>query len=126
MQVIDLQHKLFADLKTLKLPVEEVDIYIRPFSKSYYGRYFPNEDAEVKPKIYVYPFNSDGTLMSYRTVLNTVIHEMCHHVQYAKGFERHFGVMHDAEFWKLFNMYSDRAERMKMYDEETRLKKECI
>ena len=35
----ELYHKLLTDLKTLNLPIDEVDIVLRPYSKTYYGRY---------------------------------------------------------------------------------------
>ena len=96
--------RLLSDLSLLKLPTNEVDIYIRPFSKTYYGRYFPvYNDEETKPKIYLYP------------LLQTVIHEFCHHLQYTSGsFVRNRGVMHNAEFWKLYNHYINRAKQYSM------------
>lgn len=50
---------------------------------------------------------------------------MCHHLQYTSGsFVRNKGVMHNANFWKLYNHYIDRAERLNLIggvvrDEET-------
>lgn len=110
--------RLLSDLSQLKLPTYEVDLYIRPFSKTYYGRYFPvYNDKETKPKIYLYPYeNSDNnTLMEYDSLLQTVIHEFCHHLQYTSGsFVRNRGVMHNAEFWKLYNHYINRAKQYSM------------
>lgn len=108
----ELRAKLLSDLLRLNLPIDEVDIYLRPFSKTYYGRYFPvYNDTETKPKIYIYPYeNSKGDLMSYDSILCTAIHEMCHHKQYTSGsFVRNKGVMHNPQFWKLYNFYVNRA-----------------
>lgn len=114
MHIEELQHRLLTDLYTLRLPVNEVDLFFRPYSKTYYGRYFPSYDKGVKPKIYIYPFNEDYSVMNYEQVLDTTIHEFCHHIQYSNGFVRLKGVMHDTEFWKLYNLYTNRAKKLKM------------
>ena len=68
----ELLARLLFDLSNLNLPVGEVDVSLRPFSKTYYGRYF--------------------------------------HVQYTSGsFSRVRGVMHDTQFWQLYNHYCKRA-----------------
>lgn len=108
----ELKTKLLSDLSLINLPVDEVNLFIRPFSKTYYGRYFPvyNEE-EIMPKIYIYPYeNKRGDLMHYDLILETAIHEFCHHIQYASGsYERIKGVMHNPQFWKLYNLYHERA-----------------
>lgn len=109
--------KLLSDLSQLKLPVNEVEISIRPYSKTFYGRYFPvYNDKETKPKIYIYPYeNCEGDLMSYDSILSTAIHEFCHHIQYTSGsFVRSRGVMHNPQFWKLYNLYTERARRYEL------------
>ena len=118
----ELKTRLLSDLSLLNLPVYEVDLFIRPFSKTYYGRYFPvYNDKEVRPKVYVYPYeNVDKELMSYSKILETSIHEFCHHIQYTSGsFVRNKGVMHDPQFWRLFNHYVDRARKYGLLGGET-------
>lgn len=113
----ELKTQLLSDLSQLNLPVDEVDLFIRPFSKTYYGRYFPvYDDSQQKPKIYIYPYeNTDEDLMGYDQILDTAIHEFCHHIQYTNScFVRNRGVMHDTQFWKLYNHYKDRAKRYNM------------
>lgn len=113
----ELKDKLLSDLSKIKLPVEEVEISLRPYSKTYYGRYFPvYNDKETKPKIYIYPYeNSNGDLMSYDLILSTAVHEFCHHIQYTSGsFVRNRGVMHDPQFWKLYNLYTERARNYEL------------
>lgn len=113
----ELKTRLVSDLSQINLPVEDVDIFIRPFSKTYYGRYFPVYDEnKVKPKIYLYPYeNKEGDLMCYDTVVETLIHEFCHHIQYTSGsFVRNKGVMHDTNFWKLYNHYIKRASKFQI------------
>ncbi len=113
----ELETRLLSDLSHINLPVDEVDIFLRPYSKTYYGRYFPvYNDREARPKIYLYPYeNERGDLMSYDIILQTVIHEFCHHIQYTSGsFVRSKGVMHDTQFWRLYNHYIKRAEKYQL------------
>lgn len=110
----ELKTRLLSDLSQLNLPVYEVDLFIRPFSKTFYGRYFPvYNDNVAKPKIYIYPYeNENEDLMSYEMILETSIHELCHHIQYTSGsFVRNKGVMHDTQFWRLYNHYKERAKK---------------
>lgn len=113
----ELKTRILSDLSQINLPVNEVDLYIRPFSKTYYGNYFPVYDEKrVKPKIYIYPYeNEEEDLMDYDRILETSIHEFCHHVQYTSGyFVRYKGVMHDTQFWKLYNHYINRAKKYQL------------
>ena len=111
-----MKYRLLTDLRSLELPIDEVEIFVRPFSKTYYGRYYPTCSDRL-PKIYVYPFESDGSVMPYETVLNIVIHEMCHHLQYRQGYNRKFGVMHNTQFWKSYNFYIEHAKRLNLYED---------
>lgn len=113
MSLDELRHRLLTDLRSLSLPVDEVEIFIRPYSKTYYGRYFPTYNGdEVPPKIYIYPFEENGEFMPYNKILETVVHEFCHHIQYSQGHERVKGVMHDTQFWQLYNYYMSRAKKL--------------
>lgn len=115
----ELKTKLLSDLSQINLPVDEINLFIRPFSKTFYGRYFPvYDDNEIKPKIYIYPYeNKRGDLMHYDSILETAIHEFCHHIQYTSGsFVRNKGVMHNPQFWKLYNLYRDRAIRNELME----------
>ena len=110
----ELKTRLLFDLSQINMPIDEVDVFLRPFSKTYYGRYFPVYDEEdTRPKIYIYPYaNTKGDLLDYADILDTAIHEMVHHIQYTSGsFVRNKGVMHNTNFWKLYNHYIARAER---------------
>lgn len=113
----ELKTRLLSDLSQISLPVYEVDLYIRPFSKTFYGRYFPvHNEKQVKPKIYIYPYeNEKEELMTYDKILETSIHEFCHHVQYTSGsYVRNKGIMHDTQFWKLYNHYMNRAKKYQL------------
>lgn len=113
----ELKTQLLSDLSQINLPVDEVDLYLRPFSKTLYGRYFPvYDEKQAKAKIYLYPYATpDEDLMSYDDILETAIHEFCHHIQYTSGsFVRSRGVMHDTQFWKLYNHYRNRAVKFQL------------
>lgn len=120
MSVEDLRHKLLSDLWELNLPLDEVDVFFRPYSKTYYGRYFPARDeAQTRPKIYIYPLETRcGKLLPYETILSTAVHELCHHIQYAGGHVRVKGVMHDSHFWKLYKHYMKRAAKRNLVSAE--------
>lgn len=116
----ELKTRLLFDLSQINLPIFEVDLFIRPFSKTYYGRYFPvYDEKEIKPKIYIYPYkDKENNLMSYNIILETAIHEFCHHIQYMdKSFVRSKGVMHNTQFWKLYNHYVNRARKYQLIEE---------
>lgn len=125
----ELKSRLLSDLSLINLPVYEVNLVLRPYSKTYYGRYFPvyNEDRTT-PKIYIYPYeNVDEDLMEYDTILQTAIHEFCHHIQYTSGsFVRNKGVMHDSQFWKLYNHYLERARKYELIGGEVLHEKKII
>lgn len=113
----ELKTRLLSDLSQINMPVDEVDLYLRPFSKTYYGRYFPAVDEKrTRPKIYVYPYDTpEEDLLEYDKILETSIHEFCHHIQYTSGsFVRNRGVMHDTQFWKLYNHYVERARKFQL------------
>ena len=104
----DLINRLCEDLSMIGLPVNEVEISIRPFSESYWGRYFPlYEDSKYDiPKVYVYPYKKDNVMYSYPTCLETAIHEMVHHLQYSDPkWKRFKNVAHDTDFWRKYNHY---------------------
>lgn len=130
MNVNELINKVTEDLEILRIPIDEVDFEIRPYSTTYYGRYFPstNED-KVKPRLFLYPFkNTEGDFYDYDVLLDTVIHEMVHHIQYSSpAFVRLRGVMHDPNFWKLYNRYIDRAKASNMIGGDyIGCKEECV
>lgn len=110
----DLMTRFLSDMCSIGLPVDEVEVKFRPYSKTYYGRYYPsvNEDR-VKPHVVLYPYEKDGSFMSYSLIVTNGVHEFIHHVQYTSGsFVRKRGVMHNQHFWKLYNFYMKRAERL--------------
>lgn len=114
--------RLVSDLRSLKLPVDEIKLYIRPFSKTYYGRYFPSHESSDKPRIFIYPFTDKNNTEcdSYHQIVSTAIHEMVHHIQYTSpNFTRYRGVMHDTQFWQLYHHYMNRAIKLGIVEVKT-------
>lgn len=106
----DLMARLLSDMTCLGMPVDEVDVVLRPYSKTFYGRYFPVQGSRTTPRVFLYPYEMDGSVMCYDKVFETFVHEMVHHLQYTSGnFIRRSGMMHNPQFWKLFNHYKKRA-----------------
>lgn len=80
--------------------VEDFVLELLPtYSKSYYGRYFPNRKL-----IRIYALNTYGDFYSDEFLLETALHELSHHIQYyhIPFWKRKAGVMHDDEFWNIF------------------------
>lgn len=104
-----LREKLFNDLNRLELPVDDVEVEFRPFSKTYFGNYLPG-----KNKIFLYPYkNRFGELMDYSEIIKVAIHEFTHHLQYCDpSFVRLKGVMHNAQFWSMYNNTIDHAKQL--------------
>lgn len=113
-----LVHRLIEDLESIGLPVDEVDIFIRPYSSTYYGRYYTSVDEKkCKHRIFIYPYKDKaGNMYPYSEILSTAIHEMIHHVQYASGFVRYKGVAHDTNFWTLYERYINKAIDKKLME----------
>lgn len=107
----DLKTRFLSDLSLLGLPVYEVDVEFRDYSKTYYGRYYPSyNELFVNPKVVMYPYEIDGSFMDYDVLLCQGIHEFCHHIQYVSGsYVRRVGRMHDTQFWRLYNYYVNKA-----------------
>lgn len=107
----ELKTVLLSNLSALGLPVNEVDLVFRPYSKTYFGRYYPANKGVAR--VALYPYEVNGEFMKYGTIVSTGIHELCHHLQYTdSSFVRRKGVMHNQNFWKLYNHYMIKAYRL--------------
>ena len=113
MDIQELSTRLSEDLRLIGLPVDDIEIrFSNKYVKTYYGLYYPKAD-KYDPFIMLYPYripNSNFTY-KYEQILDTAIHEMCHHIQWSDpNYVRIKGVVHDAEFWEMYNKYINRAE----------------
>lgn len=123
----ELMTRLLSDLTVLGLPVYEVKLILRPYSKTYFGRYYPTADEEKqKARVAIYPYEVTGDFMDYSSIISTGIHELCHHLQYTSGsFVRKKGVMHDTHFWKLYNHYMIKAYRLGIVQKRGECVEQC-
>ena len=91
---------IYEELKGIGLPTD-VDIKLRGYSKSYFGTYDPNTK-----RIIVYILDEEGNVYPKEEYMDTIIHEMIHHYQWQHtDYQRVKGVMHNPQFYKLFNKY---------------------
>lgn len=101
----ELETRLRNDLSKIGLDVE-FTLSLRPYSKSYFGRYDINTSTII---VYVLK-TPNGEMYSYEDLLLTTIHEAIHCKQWHDPkYKRVRGVMHDLEFKRLYAMYSNRA-----------------
>lgn len=105
----ELESRLKDDLCKIGLDVSDCTFVIRGYSKSYFGRYNPNNDNLI---LYVWKY-PNGVMYSYLEILLTAIHESTHRKQWKDPkFKRRKGIMHDPEFYELYNKYVDKAKSM--------------
>ena len=105
----ELYHKLLSDLRRVGISID-FNLELKPYSKTYYGRYDPNSN---KVTVYVYEDSACTRMQNYKDLLLTLIHESIHCIQWnSESFVRVKGVMHDVEFYRLYNLYSQKAEAL--------------
>lgn len=105
----ELYTALLRDLESLGVDTSKFKLVLRPYSKSYYGRYF----SKTK-KIFLYIYRDENLmyLFPYKQLLETALHEAVHAIQYSqKNYVRVKGVMHDTEFKTLFAKYSEKIDK---------------
>jgi len=105
----ELYHRLLTDLRALGIR-EKFTLELKPYSKTFFGRYDPNTR---KITVYVYQDETCLRMYPYEDILLTTIHEAVHCIQWSSdNFVRLKGVMHDPEFYRLYNEYADRARAL--------------
>ena len=105
----DLEIRLLNDLKTLNINTENLELVVKPYSKSYYGRFYPKNN-----RIFVYPYrNPDRTCMyPYTQLFKTALHEAVHFIQWNDpDYVRIKGVMHNEEFYRIYNKLENQYKR---------------
>ncbi len=105
--------RVLKDLKLLGLSPHKLkyDLCFKNYSSCYFGKYIRPRNKDFLPKIFIYLYkDSNNTeLYSYKDIISTVIHEVCHHIQWSNpDFVRVKGVMHNKEFWDLWNSYMNK------------------
>lgn len=97
----------------LKAEVEEIgieqdyELVLKRYSKSFFGRY---DTSSKRVILYVFEDKECTRMFSFEKLLCTLIHELIHCIQWNDpDYVRYKGVMHDAEFHKLYHYYSRLA-----------------
>lgn len=109
----ELETQLRKDLSNIGLDVE-FTLSLRPYSKSYFGRY----DIKSSTIIVYVQKTPNGEMYSYEELLLTTIHEAIHCKQWHDPkYKRVKGVMHDLEFKRLYDLYSNRARARVLFKE---------
>lgn len=118
-----LKETLLSDLRMLVGDKVDTisDIEFRPYSKTFYGKYLVN-----KQKVVIYPYETTDKLSPYSNILNTAIHEVCHHLQYSDpSFVRLKGVMHNVEFWNMYHTLVQKAEGLNLFERRLTNEEKC-
>lgn len=93
------QEQLYRKLVELS-DVEDFILELKPIcSKKYWGRYFPERKL-----IRLYALDEYGNQYPEEILIREGLHELTHHIQHhhIPYWTRKFGVMHDEEFWIIF------------------------
>ena len=99
-----LKEWLLFDLKNIGISISNEELEIKPYSSSCYGRYNVNKGKII---VYMYSDKECTTPYPYAELMETTIHEAVHYIQHHDpNFVRFKGVMHNAEFYHLYNEYS--------------------
>lgn len=104
------QEELYRTLVELS-DVEDFKLELKPtYSKCYWGRYFPQRKL-----IRLYALDETGERYPDEILIREGLHELTHHIQYnhVPYWQRIPGVMHDAEFWKLYRGMMEEWEESK-------------
>lgn len=106
---------LLKDLKTVGVPISARQLVIKNYSSCNYGTYNPNTD---KITLYVSREKDRYVPYNYEDILMTAIHECCHYMQWHDpDFVRVRGVMHNPQFYKMYNKYAEKANAMLLMKE---------
>lgn len=109
-----LYHRLLKDLRSVGIK-QQFTLDIRGYCQDYFGKYDPNTN-----KVILYPFEDRGCkiMYSYEELLLTTLHEAIHCMQWQDPkFVRYKNVMHDSQFYSLYNHYEDKIKSLLLLKE---------
>lgn len=105
----ELKDRLLSDIELLGIELD-FDLIVKPYSKTFYGRYDPNTRRVF---LYAYKGPKCITLYPYKDLFYTTLHEVVHHLQWSDpNFVRVRGVMHDPQFYRMYNRYKAKARAL--------------
>lgn len=106
------ENQLLRTLQSLGIDTSMCNFTLRGYSKSYNGVYRPCTNNVYVYAIKRYKPNGEIEMYTYEELMLTAIHEMCHVMQYHdKNWVRVKGVMHDKQFWELYNTFASLFKR---------------
>lgn len=96
----ELKERIMNDLARIGIDIRS-PIILRPYSKTLWGYYDVDKDKII---VYAYSNKMKTRFVHYDIVFRTVLHEYVHRLQRnCAGWKRYKGVMHDKDFWRLYN-----------------------
>ena len=108
----ELAYRLLHDLRVIGINTEGFELVLRPFSKTYFGRYIV---AKKRIILYVYSDPERKERYAYSELIKILIHEVVHHLQHEDpDYIRYKGIMHDAEFKAMYEHYLGKYYRTKI------------
>lgn len=108
----ELYKRLMQDFNTLDAENKDVELILRPYSKTMYGYYDSNKHRIV---LYVYSDNRRRQLMPYCEIWSSFLHELAHHLQYTTtDYVRVKGVMHNSDFYKILYSLENKSKTLKL------------
>ena len=105
-----LRNRLLSDLSAVGVPVDLFELFIKDYSATYYGCYRTKTN-----RIYLYNYEDKELTVpySYEHMVNTAIHEAVHALQWHDDSHiRVKGVMHDEQFYLMYNKYSEALKEV--------------
>lgn len=117
--MLKLHRKLLKDLKKVFKGVDlpEFTLTLKGYSSRSYGKYKPDTRTIV---LYCYEDKQETRLYAYDHLLNILIHEIVHHLQWSdESWTRKKGIMHDTQFYELLNKYVSKMADMILRGEIT-------
>ena len=103
-----LARRILEDLESIGMPTD-FTLDLRGYSKIYEGRY-----DSAKKLMILYVREHDGSFLPYEDIIRVAIHEGVHHIQWQHdpNFVRIKGVMHNKEFKRLLEIYTQRYKEL--------------
>ena len=126
MSIDELRTKLLNDLRELNINTDGMTLVVKPYSKSFYGRYYPKDNRIF---LYAYKDPERTCMYPYNQLMKTLLHEMVHFIQWNDPeYVRVKGIMHNEEFYRIYNSLERQYKRKVMMNRVkpiTKMGKSC-
>ena len=126
MSIDELRTKLLNDLRALNINTDGMNLVVKPYSKSYNGRYYPKDNRIF---LYAYKDPNRTCMYPYFRLMKTLLHEVVHFIQWNDPeYVRVKGIMHNEEFYRIYNSLERQYKRKVMMNRVkpiTKMGKSC-